>query len=127
MERLGRVEEGVQPRPGHRRASCVDEAEERGEFRRLDLRQDHCDRLAVAGRSAVRQQHFLKAVKPGAGLFTVASEDVFTAVARECIILAANFFTVRSRSARSRTIGIPRGRGPFSLHGKGQGTPSPPC
>lgn len=60
MQRLRGVQEGVQTRTSHRRASGVHEPEDRREFRRLDFRQDHRDRLAVARRSTVRQQHFLK-------------------------------------------------------------------
>jgi hypothetical protein len=57
---LGRVEEGLEPTPRHRRAPRVHEAEEGREFRALHLREDHRDRLAEAAPAAVGQQHLLQ-------------------------------------------------------------------
>lgn len=60
VEGLGGVEERVETGPGDRRASRVHEAEDRCQFRGLHPCEDHRDRLAMGGRFAVREQHFLK-------------------------------------------------------------------
>ena len=127
VEGLGGMQERVQTRTGHRRVSCVHEAEDRCQFWCFHSGEDHRDRLAMRRRSTMRQQYFLKpeqfswVIQRGTRRYLFmdnANSSVGTNVKFSLTNLSR--FAVMAFSKRVNLNSACASRRPLSVLGKGQ-------